>query len=120
MVDVGVATSDLLFVLLRWLWRYLVWWWFLGRCCAPQAVLTGAHPDAMGGSASLHFISRSSASSRSRWRADYRPWQPNRILHGLARSGLPDRDSSASRRLHYVWRAPLLVFTPRLVMAKAS
>jgi len=49
----GIATPISLFLMLRWLWRYLVWCWFLSRVSRMKLNLTGAHPDRMGG---LGFI----------------------------------------------------------------
>ncbi|HEX6791754.1 MAG TPA: hypothetical protein VF247_10635 [Candidatus Krumholzibacteria bacterium] len=44
-----VATPMLVFLFVRWAWRYLVWWWFLGRVARLDLKLAGAHPDRMGG-----------------------------------------------------------------------
>jgi len=41
------------FLLLRWLWRYLVWSWFLHRVSRLQLDLEATHPD---GAAGLEFV----------------------------------------------------------------
>lgn len=43
------------FLLLRWLWRYAVWTWFLWRLSRLRLTLTATHPDAAGG---LSFLGR--------------------------------------------------------------
>jgi len=45
----GIATPISVFLMLRWLWRYVVWCWFLSRVSRMKLNLTGAHPDRMGG-----------------------------------------------------------------------
>jgi hypothetical protein len=44
-----VAKPLFVFLLLRWSWRYLIWWWFLGRVARLDLRLTGTHPDRTGG-----------------------------------------------------------------------
>ena len=45
----AVASPIVAFLLVRWFWRYLVWWWFLGRVARLDLRLTGTHPDRVGG-----------------------------------------------------------------------
>jgi hypothetical protein len=45
----AVAVPILTFLLLRWAWRYGVWWWFLGRVARLDLRLTASHPDRVGG-----------------------------------------------------------------------
>lgn len=49
----AVATPISIFLMLRWLWRYIVWCWFLARVSRMHLNLSGAHPDRVGG---LGFI----------------------------------------------------------------
>jgi len=50
----AVATPIVLFMVLRWAWRYCVWAWFLGRIAKLDLRLAATHPDRMGG---LGFVS---------------------------------------------------------------
>jgi hypothetical protein len=50
-----VSSTSLRFLLLRWLWRYLLWGYLLHRIAALDLVLLGTHPD---GSAGLGFVNR--------------------------------------------------------------
>ncbi|HET6462675.1 MAG TPA: hypothetical protein VFH33_02655, partial [Candidatus Krumholzibacteria bacterium] len=115
----GVATPIFVFLLLRWLWRYLVWWWFLGRTARLELRLTGTHPDRMGGLGFVAFhqsmfcmITTAFACSLSAMAAD-------RILHKLA--VLKDYQNVIIAITVFsiaLGIAPLLVFTPRLLKTK--
>ncbi len=48
-----VASPIVLFLFLRWLWRYFVWSWFLRRISKLNLRVIGTHPDHSGG---LGFI----------------------------------------------------------------
>jgi len=45
----AVASPVFAFLMVRWFWRYLVWWWFLSRVARLDLHLTGTHPDRVGG-----------------------------------------------------------------------
>jgi len=117
----GVANPIFIFLLVRWLWRYLVWWWFLGRVARLNLNLTGTHPDRMGGLGFVAFhqsvfsmITIAVACSLSAAAAD-------RILHGFATLVDYRNPIIAITLLSIAFGvAPLLVFTPRLVAAKRA
>ena len=48
-----IASPVVMFLFLRWAWRYLVWWMFLHRVSKLELQIVGTHPDRMGG---LGFI----------------------------------------------------------------
>jgi hypothetical protein len=44
-----VASPIVMFLFLRWMWRYAVWSWFLQRMARLNLNLAGTHPDRSGG-----------------------------------------------------------------------
>lgn len=117
----GVATPIFVFLLLRWLWRYLVWWWFLGSTARLSLRLTGTHPDRMGGLGFVAFhqsmfcaITTAVACALSAMAAD-------RILHDLAELKDYQNVIIAITVFSIAFGiAPLLVFTPRLLKTKRT
>jgi hypothetical protein len=115
----AVATPLFVYLLLRWLWRYLVWWWFLARVARLDLRLTGAHPDRVGGLgfvgyhqsvfAILSFAVASGVSAAA----------ANRILYaGATLEGYRTPLVAVTLGAVILGVAPMLVFSPRLVRAK--
>ena len=115
----AIARPVFLYLVLRWVWRCLLWWWFLGRVARLDLHLTGTHPDRMGGLgfvtfhhamfALLAFVTGCAVSAAV----------ANRILYAdatLMSYRVPLIGIIAGTAL--VGVAPLLVFTPHLVRAK--
>ncbi|HET6347600.1 MAG TPA: hypothetical protein VFH88_00815 [Candidatus Krumholzibacteria bacterium] len=109
----------LVFLLVRWAWRYLIWWWFLGRVARLNLNLTGTHPDGMGGlgfvpfhQAVFGFLGFAVGCAVSAAAA-------NRILYAGV-SLMSYRNALIGIVLLGVILgvAPMFVFTPRLVRTK--
>jgi len=115
----AVATPISMFLMLRWLWRYLVWCWFLARVSRMNLNLTGAHPDRMGGLGFIAFHQSVFAMITFAVGCAISAAAANRIIYSHA--------ALESYKWPIVGIAvfgvlfgllPLLVFTPRLARTK--
>lgn len=117
----AVATPISIFLMLRWLWRYLVWCWFLARVSRMNLKLTGAHPDRLGGLGFVMFHQTVFALITFAVGCAVSAAAANRILY------------SGATLLSYKWPIvgiaafsvlfgllPLFVFTPRLARTKRA
>jgi hypothetical protein len=117
----AVATPISIFLMLRWLWRYLVWCWFLARVSRMKLNLTGAHPDRLGGLGFVMFHQSVFALITFAVGCAVSAAAANRILY------------DAATLKSYQWPIvgiavfsvlfgllPLLVFTPRLARTKRA
>jgi hypothetical protein len=115
----AVATPVFVFLLLRWFWRYLIWWWFLGRVARLDLRLTGAHPDRTGGLGFVSFHHSMFASLTFAVACAVSAAAANRILWAdatLQSYKIPLVLITIGAVLCGV--APLLVFTAQLIRAK--
>jgi hypothetical protein len=113
------ATPVFVYLMLRWLWRYLVWWWFLGRVARLDLNLTGTHPDRFGGLGFVVFHHSAFAVLTFAVGCAVSAAAANRILYAgveLQSYRTPIIAIALGAVLFGV--APMLVFTPRLVRAK--
>jgi hypothetical protein len=117
----AIATPISVFLMLRWLWRYLVWCWFLARVSRMDLNLTGAHPDRVGGLGFITFHQSVFALITFAVGCAVSAAFANRILF------------AGAQLLAYRWPIagiasfsvlfgllPLLVFTPRLARTKRA
>jgi hypothetical protein len=114
-----VATPVFIFLQLRWLWRYFIWWWFLGRVARLDLRLTGAHPDRAGGLGFVAFHHSMFCILTFAVTCAVSAAAANRILYAdatLASYKVPLILIMIGAVLLGV--APLLVFTGQLVRAK--
>jgi hypothetical protein len=117
----AVATPISLFLMLRWLWRYLVWCWFLARVSRMKLNLTGAHPDRLGGLGFITFHQSVFAMITFAVGCAVSAAAANRILMGYATLKSyqwPIVGIAAFSVLFGL--VPLLVFTPRLARTKRA
>jgi len=117
----AVATPISLFLMLRWLWRYLVWCWFLSRVSRMKLNLTGAHPDRMGGLGFVTFHQSVFAMITFAVGCAVSAAAANRILLGeatLKSYQWPIIGIAAFAVLFGL--LPLLVFTPSLARTKRA
>jgi hypothetical protein len=117
----AVATPVFVFLALRWVWRYLIWWWFLGRVASLDLRLAGTHPDRMGGLAFVSFHQASFAILTFAAGCAVSAAAANRILY----AGATLMSYKAALIAIIIGSAligllPLLVFTPHLVRAKRT
>jgi len=116
---VAVASPIFVFLLLRWAWRYIVWFWFLRRVAKLDLRLTGTHPDRVGGLGFVSFNQSSFSILTLAVACAVSAALANRILYGdatLMSFKAPLITIIAAAVL--VGVAPMLVFTRRLVRAK--
>lgn len=115
----GVANPLFVFLLVRWLWRYLVWWWFLGRTARLNLRLTGTHPDRTGGLGFVTFHHSVFSGITFAVGCALSAMAAGRILNGLATLKEYQNVIAAITVMSIIFGvAPLFVFTPRLVAAK--
>jgi hypothetical protein len=117
----AVATPVFVFLMVRWLWRYLVWWWFLGRVATIDLRLTGTHPDRAGGLGFVSFHQSVFAFLTFAVGCAVSAAAANRILYAgatLVSYKVPIIGIAAGAVILGI--APLLVFTPRLLAAKRN
>ena len=115
----AIATPISLFLMLRWLWRYLVWCWFLARVSRMNLKLTGAHPDRMGGLGFVAFHQSVFSMITFAVGCAISGAAANRILYAgaaLKSYQWPIVGIAAFSVLFGL--LPLLVFTPRLARTK--
>lgn len=114
-----VATPISAFLMLRWLWRYTVWSWFLWRVSRLELHLTGSHPDRAGGLGFVCFHQSMFCMLMFAAGCAVSAALANRILYAdatLQSYRFPLAVIVCALVLAGV--APLLVFSPRLVRAK--
>ncbi|HKW15830.1 MAG TPA: hypothetical protein VJS69_15200 [Candidatus Krumholzibacteria bacterium] len=117
----GIATPISVFLMLRWLWRCLVWCWFLARVSRMNLKLTGAHPDRMGGLGFITFHQSVFALITFAVGCAISAAFANRIIYShaeLTSYKWPIVGIAAFSVLFGV--LPLLVFTPRLARTKRT
>jgi hypothetical protein len=117
----AVATPVSIFLMLRWLWRYLVWCWFLARVSRMKLNLTGAHPDRLGGLGFVMFHQSVFALITFAVGCAVSAAAANRILYDgatLKSYQWPIVGIAAFSVLFGL--LPLLVFTPRLARTKRA
>jgi len=115
----AVATPFFVFLMVRWLWRYLVWWWFLGSVAKIDLRLTGTHPDRAGGLGFVSFHQGVFALLTFAVGCGVSAAAANRILYAgatLVSYKVPIIGIAVGAVI--LGTAPLLVFTPRLLAAK--
>lgn len=113
------ASPIFVFLMLRWLWRYLVWWWFLGRVAKLDLRLTGTHPDRAGGLGFVSFHQSVFARLTFAVGCGVSAAAANRILYAgatLVSYKVPIIGIAIGAVILGI--APLLAFTPRLLAAK--
>lgn len=115
----AVATPVFVFLMLRWLWRYLIWWWFLGRVARLDLRLTGAHPDRTGGLGFVGFHHSMFAVLTFAVACAVSAAAANRILYADATLQAYKVPLIAiTIACVFVGVAPMLVFTAHLVRTK--
>jgi hypothetical protein len=115
----AVATPVFVFLMVRWLWRYLVWWWFLGSVARIDLRLTGTHPDRAGGLGFVSFHHSIFALITLAVGCAVSAAAANRILYaGASLKSFQAPIIGIAAGAVIVGIAPMLVFTPRLLAAK--
>lgn len=116
---VVVARPVFVFLMLRWAWRYLVWWWFLFRVARLDLRLTGTHPDRAGGLGFVSFSHGVFAMITFAVGCAMSAAAANRILYaGASLKSYQVAIIGVTVGAVILGVAPMLVFTPRLLAAK--
>jgi hypothetical protein len=117
----AIALPIFVFVMLRWLWRYLVWWWFLGRVARLDLRLTASHPDRAGGLGFVSFHHGAFATITFAVGCAVSAAAANRLLYaGATLDSFKIPIIGISILAVMMGVAPMLVFTPRLIAAKRN
>jgi hypothetical protein len=114
-----IATPIVMFLFLRWMWRYLIWIWFLRRVSKMRLSLSATHPDLMGGLGFVAFHQTVFARLTLAASCGAAAAAANRILH----SGADLNDhlwavAAFTVLAVVIGVAPLLSFTAPLVRLK--
>jgi len=116
-----VSTPLFLFIILRWIWRYIVWWWLLGRFARLDLRLTGSHPDRMGGLGFVGYNHTIFSVVTFAYACVVSGAVANRILNGDATLGnFQTTMIILGLAAVIIGIAPMLVFTPGLILTKRT
>ncbi|HEU4929003.1 MAG TPA: hypothetical protein VFU38_04175, partial [Candidatus Krumholzibacteria bacterium] len=114
-----VASPIVMFLFLRWGWRYLVWWMFLHRVSKLDLQIVGTHPDRAGGLGFVTIGHNAFTMCTFAMSAVLAAAAANRILYqGVALKEYQSVIIGIVVVQIVLGLIPLLVFTRRLVMAK--
>jgi hypothetical protein len=117
----AIATPISIFLMLRWLWRYLAWCWFLACVARMDLRLTGAHPDRLGGLGFVMFHQSVFALITFAVGCAVSAAAANRILMGHATLKSYQWPIIGIAVFSVLFGLlPLLVFTPRLARTKRA